>query len=135
MTQVERNEFVQKFFEEYCVKILNTKGNEYSLHQIDVNNNFKRAGNELEIEPKKILWIFLKKHLDAILAFINKGNVESEPIEGRIGDAINYLFILASLIEEDKPKIKCNKFSVDAYPREFCCFSFDHQGNHSWEQV
>lgn len=102
MTASERAEYIQNFYNTRCVKIMATKGKEYSLSQEDVNNNFKRLGLELNLSPNKILWIFLKKHLDAILNYINTGKVESEEIEGRIVDAINYLFILGSLIEEEK---------------------------------
>jgi transcriptional regulatory protein LevR len=81
---------------------MNSKGKEYSLSQADVNNNFKRLSAELNIKSEQILWIFLKKHLDAILNYINKGKVESESIDSRIGDAVNYLLILSSLIQDLK---------------------------------
>ena len=101
MTQKERDAFIKHFFEEYCVKVYQTKGKEYSRSEDDVNSNFKRLASELNLGSKKVLYIYLKKHLDAITNYINQGQVESEPIESRIGDAINYLFILASLIEEE----------------------------------
>lgn len=102
MTQEERAKYIAGFLEGHCFKLLATKGVEYTLSGLDVNNNFKRLGNELNLDPNKVLWIFLKKHLDAILNFINNGKVESEPIEGRIADAVNYLLILASILEEQR---------------------------------
>jgi hypothetical protein len=101
MTQVERADYINKFLGEKCFVLMSTKGKEYSLSGIDVNNNFKRLAAELDIAPSQVLWIFLKKHLDAILNFITHPDTPlSEPIEGRIADAVNYLLILASLIKE-----------------------------------
>lgn len=86
-----------------------TKGTEY-IRDGDRLDNFKRLGNELNLSPKKILWIYLKKHLDSILMFINDesmGNhVLSEPIEGRIKDARVYLSLLRGLIDEDGKETK-----------------------------
>lgn len=84
---------------------MSTKGKEYSRNEEDVNSNFKRLSAETGINSKQVLYIYLKKHLDAITYFIKENKVESEIIESRIADAINYLFILASLIEEEKFKI------------------------------
>jgi len=78
------------------------KGNDYS-GMVDVNSNFKRLGERLGLSPMQILWVYLVKHLDAIETFIKDGKVKSEPIEGRIIDAVNYLLILNSLIKETQP--------------------------------
>lgn len=42
------------------------KGGEYSGEE-DRFRNFKELGKELGIDPKKILWIYLRKHMDSIL--------------------------------------------------------------------
>jgi hypothetical protein len=102
MTQNQRVEFIQRFFNERCVELMATKGKEYSLSNEDVNQNFKVTGKDINIGPKKILYIFAKKHWDAITNYIKTEKVESETIESRIADIINYMFILASLIEEER---------------------------------
>lgn len=109
MTQDERAEFIQNFFENHCKKLLATKGKEYSQSQEDVNSNFKRLGSELDIPPEKVLFVYMKKHWDAITNYIKTGKVESEPIEGRLADLINYAFILGSLLEEEKHTNKIHK--------------------------
>lgn len=107
MTQIERAEFIDKFYTNHCCKLLETKGVEYSQHQEDVNSNFKRLSQEIDISSKKVLFIYMKKHWDSIVSYIKTDKVLSEPIEGRIADLINYGFILASLIEEERlEKIK-----------------------------
>ncbi len=90
--------FVAKLVEEENT-ILHSKGIEYSGKR-DRFNNFKKLGDELNLDPKKILWIYLKKHMDGILSYINGEYEGGEPIIGRIHDARNYLALLAGMIEE-----------------------------------
>lgn len=106
MTHAERAAFIKNFFETECVSLLNAKGKEYSRGEDDANSNFKRLGKELNLEPRKVLFVYLKKHLDAITYYIANGKTESEAIETRIADAINYLYILASLIKEENDSFK-----------------------------
>ena len=77
------------------------KGNDYSGME-DVNLNFKRGAARVGLDAKTVTMIYLMKHMDAIETFVRDGKVKSEPIEGRIVDAVNYLLILASIIEEEK---------------------------------
>jgi hypothetical protein len=83
--------------------LLTRKGAEYASSDVDSLANFKRNGANLGLDPKQILWIYCSKHLDSITSFIKKGSVTSnEPIEGRIADARNYLFLLQCLVEEER---------------------------------
>ena len=85
-----------------------TKGKEYTQGK-DRFDNFKRLGKELKcphcskpVGPQFILWIFLKKHMDSIISYINTSKTFSESIQGRISDARLYLALLRGLIEEEK---------------------------------
>ena len=95
----------QKLFKELIKEeadILNRKGAEYASDE-DANANFKKRAEDIGIDPKQILWIFLSKHLDSIKSYIKKGKeISDEPIVGRINDARNYLFLLHCLICEEK---------------------------------
>lgn len=81
-----------------------TKGQEYSntaaQHDADQHANFKRLAAELGLTPEKVLSVYLTKHLDSIKSFIRTGAVLSEPIEGRIDDAILYLILLKGLVAD-----------------------------------
>ena len=79
----------------------NTKGKEYTQGK-DRLDNFKRLAIELNISPLKVLWIYLKKHLDSIAYYVKTEKVLSEPIKERIKDARVYLSLLRGLIEESK---------------------------------
>jgi hypothetical protein len=86
-------------------KIMGTKGMEYTqgdLHS-DRLSNFYRLGKELDLDPKMVLWIYLKKHLDSIVCYIKQNKEYSdEKIEGRIHDARNYLVLLNGIIKQQK---------------------------------
>ena len=82
-----------------------SKGVEYTQGDFakDRLANFYRPGKELDLDPKKICWIYLKKHLDSIVCYIkNNKTYSNETIEGRIHDARNYLALLLAIIKEQK---------------------------------
>ena len=65
--------------------------------------NFYRLASELDLDPKMVCWVYLKKHLDSIACYV-KNNTEysDEGIEGRIHDARNYLVLLNGIIQQQK---------------------------------
>lgn len=94
-------ELYQKMTEEE-IKIGKEKGKEYTQGN-DRLDNFKRIAKESNLDPKMVLWVYLKKHLDSICSFIKYNQTFSEePIEGRIKDARVYLALLRGLIEDER---------------------------------
>lgn len=97
-----------------CSEILVGKGREYqstSKDGVNVFANFERCGARLDIPRETTLLIYLTKHLDSIYTFIAdlKNNPNdfkklesrlSEPINGRVFDAINYLILLNSMFND-----------------------------------
>lgn len=80
-----------------------TKGAEYA-HDADQLANFKRLGSSLSMHPSAVLLVYLAKHMDAVTAYVAALNIgtqpiESEPISGRIDDAILYLVLLKALLQ------------------------------------
>lgn len=113
MTQQDRVAYFKYFLSEYCAKVTDSKGPEYSRGEVDVNSNFKRTAEATGIDPLQVCYIFMAKHLDSIANYIkNRPSNLSEPIEGRIGDAINYLLILASLIKEQENVFKSKSHTI-----------------------
>ncbi len=85
-------------------KIRMSKGINYSGKE-DYLRNFKSIGEELGIPPEKVLWIYLRKHLDAICSYVRGEYVDdTETIESRIYDAINYLLLLLGIFLEKEIK-------------------------------
>ena len=79
--------------------IQTTKGVDYAGRE-DKLANFKKRAAASGISPLQVLSIYMGKHLDSIESFIREGKLESEPIRGRIIDAINYLSFIEPLASE-----------------------------------
>ncbi len=87
-------------------KLSGSKGVEYAGPNVVNTNelaNFDRLSDGLEIAPEKVLWVYTTKHLDSIRTYINGLDTPairklSEPIEGRIDDAILYLLLLKAMV-------------------------------------
>lgn len=76
-----------------------SKGREYA-GSADQLANFKRLGETLGMPPEAVLLVYLTKHLDSINSYVRElpEPAPSEPITGRIDDAILYLVLLKALI-------------------------------------
>lgn len=88
-----------------CDAILKVKGNDYTQGD-DRLKNFDRNGARLGLRPEQVLAVYMNKHLDAIETYLRRGAVESEPIEGRIQDAINYLLLLYKMVRREEIRRK-----------------------------
>jgi hypothetical protein len=88
------------------VEINEAKGHDYAGEE-DALANFKkddeRVRRIVDNDPTLAKWyIYFDKHYEAVMTFLEEGDVKSEPIEGRIHDAILYLFLLLGLLEEKR---------------------------------
>jgi len=84
-----------------AIKAINsTKGRDYTGDEDALANlrDMPRAG----ITGLQKLWVYLDKHIRAIETYVREGQVESEPIEGRIHDAVLYLLLFGALVEEEQ---------------------------------
>lgn len=86
--------------EEHAVRGIAQK--EYAHDDQEACANFIRIGRELGLDPKVVLWVYFKKHLDGILAYINGMKSQREDVRGRIKDARVYLVLLRALIEDEE---------------------------------
>ena len=79
------------------------KGREYVRGSTDRLANFKRIGDDLNLDPLEVWYVYFKKHFDALVSFIVFGKESSsEGIEGRIDDMQVYLDLLRGLVHERK---------------------------------
>lgn len=88
-------------------ELMRAKGADYASKE-DRLSNFKLQAARLGLTPYQVWGVYANKHWDAIMSFIrNGGQVESEPIDSRIHDAIAYLHLFAALIvDTNKEKAK-----------------------------
>jgi len=96
----EQQELFQQMVNEEK-KLLESKGAEYASAE-DSLANFKTK-LDIGVSPLQVIAIFMDKHYSSIKSFIRTGKeISDEPIEERIQDMRNYLFLLAALIKEKK---------------------------------
>lgn len=93
------------------IKLNNTKGHDYAGNE-DALANFKSASERLGITAEQVWAVYADKHWSAIMTYCKEGDVKSEPIEGRINDAILYLLLLKGLHQEKQIDFS-EQFTVD----------------------
>lgn len=100
----ERRIKIQGLFDK-CEEILLAKGHDYS-EKVDALSNFKRNAEKLGLSKYQIWSVYFHKHIDAVDGAVKRSpenpQVKSEPLDGRIKDAINYLALLYCLLDEDE---------------------------------
>lgn len=85
-------------------RLLEIKGGEYSPGDNRLSN-FQEAAKRLGMSPLQVALVYLDKHYAAICNYAkdqvtHTSRVRSEPITGRISDAINYLILIRALLED-----------------------------------
>lgn len=98
---MERKEYdeVVQLLREKIDYIRSTKGVTYARDE-DQFMNFKRMSKQTGLCPYQVWGVYFTKHVDAIHSFVRNEYNDTEPIEGRIMDAINYLELLYGMIKE-----------------------------------
>lgn len=103
MTNQNRTELTQQLFQE-IVELMKNKGAAYSGNQ-DVNSNFKKLASELGLSKYQVWAVYFMKHIHSIINAIEDNPYcpveRTEGLHGRIKDAIAYLAILYSLVEDN----------------------------------
>lgn len=82
-----------------CFEIMKSKGESYSGVE-DKLGNFKRCSSLSGSRIEQVWFTYFVKHFDALSSYIREEYKDSEPIEGRIQDLINYLFLFYGIIRE-----------------------------------
>jgi hypothetical protein len=79
-------------------KILKQKGDDYTVGNADSDRlyNFKFIAQVLGLTTEQVWAVYFLKHVLAICAY-TKGIDESEPIEGRMDDVVNYIYLLDAI--------------------------------------
>jgi len=87
------------------IDLLKVKNKDYSTDS-DPLAGFKKIATDLGITPFQVWAVFASKHWQALTNFAKSNKVESEPIESRIIDMINYSVLLHLLIVDSKSWMK-----------------------------
>jgi hypothetical protein len=111
MTRDEFQVLMGKQFDQ-LLAINTSKGHDYAGDE-DALANFKRHAANLGLTPEQIWAVYASKHWDAVITYCREGAVASEPIEGRIDDALLYLFLLKGLIVE-RERLRIEGLALEA---------------------
>jgi hypothetical protein len=83
--------------------VISTKGKEYANSEVSRFDNFDRLAKSLGLKNFQVGWVYASKHLDSIANYCRTQETHStEPIEGRIVDAIAYLMLIGGMIAESQ---------------------------------
>lgn len=88
-----------RIYAEELMPIMKSKGEAYSGKE-DKLGNFKRLAAKYQVSPFLVWAIFFGKHIDALDSWLRGEYSDSEPVEKRIDDLTNYLFLLRALMTE-----------------------------------
>lgn len=99
---MNKSEFdrVTDMFLERASNIRSSKGKDYQRGMEDVLSNFKITSEKFGISELKVYAVYLDKHLAAIEYFLRTGRMESEPLQSRILDIVNYMLLLNAMCVE-----------------------------------
>lgn len=86
-----------------CVKLREEGQKEYAGGD-NAFGNFVRIAQDLEVTPEHVLYVYMKKHIDGIVAHIKGHKSQREDVRGRINDTIVYLTILRAMVETREPR-------------------------------
>jgi len=87
-----------------CIEVMRVKSVDYTIGTGDKLHNFKTVAAFMNTTPEQVLGVYLYKHISALYAYIkNGGQSESEPIDGRIADIINYMLLFNKMVNEKRP--------------------------------
>ena len=75
---------------------------EYARKDSDVHANFKRVAEQTNTTPEKVLMVYLLKHVDGIISWVDGNDSQREDVTGRITDAITYLCLLRGMVESER---------------------------------
>jgi hypothetical protein len=74
---------------------------EYAHDEDNAFANFQRAGADLGLDQKEVLWIFAMKHRDGVASYIKGHRSQREDVRGRVMDLIMYLILLWGMVEAE----------------------------------
>ena len=75
---------------------------------------FRRIARDVNVPVEKVWAIFSQKHWGAIMKYVKDGTVESEPLQSRAIDLINYLVLL---VEIDRQIVSKREWATSAEAR------------------
>tara|TARA_R100001163_G_C5061624_1_gene198558 strand:- start:1732 stop:1980 length:249 start_codon:yes stop_codon:yes gene_type:complete len=74
---------------------------EYARKENNAFGNFERVAENLDLDRKEVLLVYLLKHIDGICSYVKGHKSQREDIRGRLTDSIVYLCLLWGMVDCD----------------------------------
>jgi len=98
MTLKERNGKCAGFFER-CLGILDRKGADYEVAG-DALKEITQLAEQLQITPEQVLWVYMYKHLAALLNWLQRGGRHTDTVFERLCGIANYCALMYVIAAE-----------------------------------
>jgi hypothetical protein len=103
MTQKQMESLIKEIFQK-IQKTREAGQKEYARKQNNAFANFEKIADNLELDRKEILLVYLLKHIDGICAYVKGHKSQRENVRGRMTDVIVYLCLLWGMIDDEDNK-------------------------------
>lgn len=120
MTLQERNGKCAEFFGR-CMGILDRKGADYEVAG-DAMKEITQLAEQLSITPEQVLWVYMYKHLSALLNYLQRGALQTESARERLRDIANYCALMSLFVESaeniEKPEedfVSCDRLAASLH--------------------
>lgn len=94
MNVVDGLDEVSARFLTQCVDVLKMKNRDYTGGSTDRLSGLKDIATETGVSVRQVLWIYVRKHLDALKRYCRDGKLDSEGITTRLIDIVNYMVLI-----------------------------------------
>jgi hypothetical protein len=75
---------------------------EYARDKDNAFANFERIADWMGKSKEEILMVYLLKHIDGIISWVDGNESQREDVTGRITDAVTYLCLLWGMVESKR---------------------------------
>ena len=82
--------------------IVKAKRPEYTLESANALQNFDSIAERYGLTPMQVIFVYWQKHLDALASNLALGVPNSENIDTRFADALNYLLLLYAAYKREQ---------------------------------
>lgn len=105
----DRREFVMAIVDKYLMPVLDAKGRDYTDYVTEKYGGSSTANfsaisdllGDTSFDRYRVWAVYFCKHLQSIFTWLRSRTMESESLDSRLLDAINYLLILWMMLTED----------------------------------
>jgi protoporphyrinogen oxidase len=75
---------------------------EYAHSSENAFGNFERLSKQLDLSRERVLWVYVQKHIDGVVSYLNGHQSQREDVRGRIKDIIVYLILLWGMVDDNE---------------------------------